>query len=70
MEILHVDFEQSFFIQKDTEVVKIILFTTLNEKIIKFGIEASKNIKIHREEIYESIQNQKKSADSTKRSGQ
>ncbi len=66
MEILNLDFEQPFYIQKDDELVKIILFSTLDEKIIKFGIEASKNIKIHREEIYESIQNQKKSSDRAK----
>ena len=65
MQILNISTEQPFYIQKGKELIKIVLFNTLDEKIIKFGIEASKDVKVHREEIYESIQNQKKSKDCT-----
>ena len=60
MQILTLPFEESFYITIGNDKVKIITFTTTDPLIIKFGIDASRNISIHREEIYESIQNQQK----------
>ena len=60
MQILTLPFEESFYITIGNDKVKIITFTTSDPLIIKFGIDASRNISIHREEIYESIQNQQK----------
>jgi carbon storage regulator CsrA len=65
MQIINITTEQTFYIKKGQELIKIVLFNTPDEKIIKFGIDASKDIKVHREEIYESIQNQKKSTNCT-----
>ncbi len=60
MQILTIPFEESFYVKLQDEIVKIVTFTTNDPGIIKFGIEASRNVEIHREEIYESIKNQQK----------
>ena len=60
MQILTLPFEESFYSTIGNDKVKIITFATTDPLIIKFGIDASRNISIHREEIYESIQNQQK----------
>ena len=62
MQILTISFEETFYVTLGTDTIKVIAFTTNDPGIIKFGIEASRNVEIHREEIYESIKNQKKSA--------
>ena len=49
---------QSLYIQKNQDIIKLVCFPTQDPYVIKLGIDASKNISIHREEIYESIQNQ------------
>lgn len=58
MQIVKIDFEQSLYIQKNQDIIKLVCFPTQDPYVIKLGIDASKNISIHREEIYESIQNQ------------
>jgi carbon storage regulator CsrA len=60
MQILTIPFEEAFYVKLQHETVKIVTFTTNDPGIIKFGIEASRDVQIHREEIYESIKNQKK----------
>jgi carbon storage regulator CsrA len=60
MQIITLPFEESFYLTIGNEKVKVVTFTTTDPLIIKFGIEASRNVSIHREEIYESIQNQQK----------
>lgn len=59
MQILTVPFEEHFYIQLNNHTVKIITFPTTEYGNIKFGIEASRDVMIHREEIYECIKNQK-----------
>jgi carbon storage regulator len=61
MQILSIPFEEFFYITIGQQTVKIITFPTIEFGNIKLGIEASRDIQIHREEIYETIQKQKKS---------
>lgn len=60
MQILTIPFEETFYVKLQHETVKIVTFTTNDPGIIKFGIEASRGIQVHREEIYESIKKQKR----------
>jgi len=57
MQILTIPFEEPFYITLGSETVKVLTFTTSDPGIIKFGIDASRQVAIHREEIYESIKN-------------
>jgi carbon storage regulator len=59
MQILTVPFEEYFYIELGQHTVKVITFPTTEFGNIKFGIEASRDVQIHREEVYESIQSQK-----------
>ena len=59
MQILTVPFEEHFYIQYNGQTVKIITFQTHEPGNIKFGIDAAREVQIHREEIYETIQQQK-----------
>lgn len=61
MQIFTIPFEEHFYIKLNNHVVKIIAFPTAEYGNIKFGIEASRDVEIHREEIYEFIQSQKES---------
>ncbi len=58
MQILTLPFEETFYLKTENETVKVVTFKTTDPLVIKFGIDASKNISVHREEIYESIHNQ------------
>ena len=60
MQILTIPYEEFFYITIGQQTVKIVTFPTAEHGNIKLGIEASRDIQIHREEIYEAIQNQKK----------
>ena len=43
----------------DGQTVKIITFPTNETGNIKFGIDAAREVQIHREEIYDTIKQQK-----------
>lgn len=57
MQILTLPFEETFYLKTGNETVKIVTFKTTDPLVIKFGIDASRNVSVHREEIYESIHN-------------
>ena len=59
MKILNIPYEEYFYVKVGQHTVKIVTFPTTEFGNIKFGIEASRDVQIHREEIYKSIQNQK-----------
>lgn len=59
MQIFTIPFEEHFYVKLNNHIVKIITFPTTEYGNIKFGIEASRDVEIHREEIYEFIQSQK-----------
>jgi carbon storage regulator len=63
MKIFTIPFEEKFYITLGDKVVKLVTFPTTEPGNIKFGIDASRDIQVHREEIYESIQNQKQNSD-------
>lgn len=58
MKILTIPFEENFYIQIGNHKIKIVTFETQEPGNIKFGIDASKDIKVHREEVYQIIQSQ------------
>jgi len=62
MKIITIPFEESFYIQLNGQTVKIITFPTNEPGNIKFGIDAAREVQIHREEIYETIKQQKMAA--------
>lgn len=55
MDILNVPFEEPFTVELNGEKVQVIAFKTLEHGNIKFGVEAPRSIKVHREEIYRAI---------------
>ena len=55
MKILTVGFEEAFTVNINGETIQIIAFKTMEPGNIKFGINAPKSIKVHREEVYQAI---------------
>lgn len=60
MDILNVPFEEYIIVKLGEEIVKIIAFKTTEHGNVKFGVEASRSIKVHREEIYQAIKEKEK----------
>jgi carbon storage regulator len=60
MNIITVPFEEYLTICVNNEVIKLVTFKTVEHGNIKFGVEASKNVKVHREEIYLAIKEKEK----------
>ncbi|STX29172.1 carbon storage regulator CsrA [Legionella beliardensis] len=65
MDILTVNFEEALKITIDGKSVLLMAFKTLEHGNIKFGVEAPRAIKVHREEIYQAIQSQEKQNEAT-----
>ena len=55
MNILNVSFEDPLTVSLNGEVFKIVIFKTQEHGNVKFGIEAPRSVKVHREEIYNAI---------------
>lgn len=64
MEIINLHFEEPLTVKVKNEAIKIIAFKTLEHGNIKFGVEAPRTVKVHREEIYHAIK-QKEHAEET-----
>jgi len=62
MDIISIPFEKPLSVCINGEVVQVIAFKTLEHGNIKFGVQAPRSIKVHREEIYQAIK-QKELAD-------
>lgn len=60
MNILNVPFEDYLIVDLGHEIVKIIAFKTAEHGNVKFGVEAPRSIKVHREEIYHAIKEKEK----------
>lgn len=55
MKIVSVAFEESILLTIGSESVQVVAFKTQESGNIKFGINAPRSIKVHREEIYHAI---------------
>lgn len=59
MDILNLNFEEPLTIQIGDTRIKILAFKTQEHGNVKFGVEAPRSINVHREEIYQAIQQKK-----------
>lgn len=55
MDIHLVPFEQALKVVIDNHVVEVVAFKTPEHGNIKFGVNAPRSLKVHREEVYEAI---------------
>ena len=58
MNIVTIDFEEPLTLLVNNETVRIVAFKTQEHGHIKFGIDAPRSIKVHREEVYLAIKKQ------------
>jgi carbon storage regulator len=65
MEILTVNFEESFTVKIQGQTVKIVAFQTQEHGNIKFGVDAPRSVNVHREEIYQAIKQKEALAEAT-----
>ncbi|KTC69405.1 carbon storage regulator CsrA [Legionella birminghamensis] len=63
MEIITVSFEEPLAVCINGEVVQVIAFKTPEHGNIKFGVDAPRSIKVHREEIHQAIKQKEKEAE-------
>ena len=55
MDITTIPFEESLIVEIGGQKIEIIPFRTPEHGNIKFGVNAPRSIKVHREEIYQAI---------------
>lgn len=55
MDIISLEFEEPLIISVAGTIVKILAFKTQEHGNIKFGVEAPRTVKVHREEIFHAI---------------
>ncbi|MGQ3887810.1 carbon storage regulator [Legionella sp. CNM-1927-20] len=65
MDIVTVNFEETLKITVKNKSILLVAFKTLEHGNIKFGVEAPRSVKIHREEIYQAIQLKEKQSEVT-----
>lgn len=58
MNIVTVSFEEPLILSIRGEIVHVVAFKTPEHGNIKFGIDASRSVNVHREEIYLAIKKQ------------
>ena len=58
MEIITVNFEEPVLLSVNDQKVKVVAFKTQEHGHIKFGVDAPRSIKVHREEVYLAIKKQ------------
>lgn len=63
MNIVNIPFEEPLTICIAGQTIKIVAFKTQEHGNIKFGVEAPRNIDVHREEIYYAIKKKREEAD-------
>ena len=62
MNIITVPFEEPLVFSISGEIVQVIAFKTQEHGNIKFGVQAPRSIKVHREEIYNAIKQKQEAA--------
>lgn len=55
MDIVTLDFEESLTLVVNGQKIRVVGFKTSEPGNIKFGIDAPRNVQVHREEIYQAI---------------
>jgi carbon storage regulator len=55
MDILHIAFEEKLTLCIKGELIQVVAFKMPEHGNIKFGVEAPRSVKVHREEIYHAI---------------
>jgi len=58
MNILTVDFEEPVVLTINNQTIKLTAFKTQEHGHIKFGVDAPRAVKVHREEVYLAIKKQ------------
>lgn len=64
MEIINIPFEKAMTLHINGEAIELIAFKTLEHGNVKFGVEAPRSVKVHREEIYHAIKQKEQLAES------
>ena len=59
MKIIQIEFETPLTFTVSNQIVTVIAFKSPEPGNIKFGVEAPRAIKVHREEVYNLIKEQK-----------
>ena len=62
MNIIILPFEEPLTFCVDGETVRLVAFKTQEHGNIKFGVEAPRTVKVHREEIYHAIKQKEEQA--------
>ena len=60
MNIMTIDFEEVLTLNIQGEAIQMVAFKTPEHGNVKFGIEAPRSVKVHREEIYHVIKQKEK----------
>lgn len=55
MDIVTASFEEPLIFSINGELIKLVAFKTPEHGNIKFGVDAPRSVKVHREEIYQAI---------------
>lgn len=63
MDIITVAFEEPLIFSVNGEIIQLVTFKTPEHGNIKFGIEAPRSVKVHREEIYHAIKQKEKQSE-------
>ncbi|NCT57776.1 MAG: carbon storage regulator [Legionella sp.] len=62
MNIITVDFEEPLMLSVDGKTARVVAFKTQEHGHIKFGVDAPRSLKVHREEVYLAIKKQEEEA--------
>lgn len=60
MDIINVNFEEKLTFCINGEEIQVVAFKTPEHGNVKFGVEAPRSVKVHREEIYHAIKEKEK----------
>lgn len=61
MDIITLAFEEPLIVSIQGTAVKVLAFKTEDHKLVKFGVQAPRDINVHREEVYLAIKEKERS---------
>lgn len=65
MNIFTINFEETLTFNVGGEEIQVVAFKTPEHGNIKFGVEAPRSVKVHREEIYHAIKLKEKMSETS-----